>query len=88
MCGVLGLALGHSSANAFPEILEALLQLQHRGQDGCGITTGDLNGPVHAWKGQGLLNDVFLGNSSKSPKVDNLPGPMGLGHGKSTERTS
>jgi amidophosphoribosyltransferase len=75
MCGIVGVFLGNGSTAAATEILEGLCQLQHRGQDACGVATAG-NSSSYCIKGKGLLSDVF--GSSISVKI--LPGHIGLGH--------
>ena len=53
-------------------------QLQHRGQESCGIAVSDTSGPkghVKSHKGLGLVNEVF-----KESKLDELTGNIGIGH--------
>jgi amidophosphoribosyltransferase len=55
-------------------IYDALLLLQHRGQDAAGIATN--NGSSFAmYKGNGLVRDVFRTRNMRS-----LPGKIGIGH--------
>ena len=55
MCGIVGV-ISRSSVNQL--IYDALLLLQHRGQDAAGIVTSE--GPVfHTYKGPGYVRDVF-----------------------------
>jgi amidophosphoribosyltransferase len=57
------------------ELYEALLMLQHRGQDSAGIVTTD--GPrFHEHKANGLVADVFRDQAT----LDGLAGSVGLGH--------
>ena len=72
MCGFIGI-YGPEGADVAPEIYEALLAIQHRGQDAAGITT--FTDTFHAKKGFGLVRDVF---SERDMEV--LRGPMGIGH--------
>jgi amidophosphoribosyltransferase len=78
MCGVLGLVLGDKTNNAATELIEGLWQLQHRGQDACGIAVGRPDHPGYSFKGQGLLSDVFTSNL----KPDLFSGSLGVGHGE------
>jgi amidophosphoribosyltransferase len=71
MCGIVGI-VGHSQANV--ELYEALLVLQHRGQDAAGIMTCE-GGKFYLRKGNGLVRDVFYAQHMKK-----LPGNMGIGH--------
>ncbi len=70
MCGVVGL-VGNSPVNQ--SIYDALLLLQHRGQDAAGIATnhGDA---FSMYKANGLVRDVFRTRNMRS-----LPGNAGIG---------
>ncbi|WP_151446925.1 amidophosphoribosyltransferase [Lacisediminimonas profundi] len=70
MCGVVGL-VGHGAVNQ--QIYDALLLLQHRGQDAAGIATnhGDT---FSMYKANGLVRDVFRTRNMRS-----LPGNAGIG---------
>ncbi|KXT11832.1 hypothetical protein AC579_6087 [Pseudocercospora musae] len=76
MCGILAVILASQSADAAPEIHQALYYLQHRGQDACGIATCSKGGKVFQCKGNGLASKVF----QEGRRVADLPGYMGLGH--------
>lgn len=76
MCGIIGVILASTSADAAPELHQALYYLQHRGQDACGIATCSKGGKIYQCKGNGLASKVF--NDGK--RVGDLPGYMGLGH--------
>ncbi len=55
-----------------------LFALQHRGQESCGIAVSDTKGPkgsVKAWKGMGLVSEVFTPEN-----LDTLRGNIGVGH--------
>jgi len=67
VCGVVGLFCEDSGSCA----LEALVALQHRGQDAAGICT--YKDKFHLKKGLGLVSEVFCGGV-------NLPGALALGH--------
>lgn len=71
MCGVVGL-VGTGAVNQY--LYDALLVLQHRGQDAAGIMTCD-RGRLHLRKDNGLARDVF-----DNQHMINLPGNMGIGH--------
>lgn len=76
MCGIVGL-FGHQEIST--EIYEALVHLQHRGQDAAGILTyknSDTN-RFYLKKGQGLARNIF---TQISHFEDELPGSWGLGH--------
>lgn len=62
-----------------PELLEASLLLQHRGQDACGIATHDRNGNPAVHKNYGLVTEVF---GEAETGLQNLSGSMGIAHGK------
>jgi glutamine phosphoribosylpyrophosphate amidotransferase len=56
MCGFIGI-YGPEGVDVAPEIYEALLAIQHRGQDAAGITT--FTDIFHAKKDFGLVSEVF-----------------------------
>ncbi len=70
MCGVVGI---YGSREAFKDIYQGLLALQHRGQDSAGIITYD--GRFHIKKGNGLVNDIFTAENAQR-----LKGSVGIGH--------
>ncbi|PUA19057.1 amidophosphoribosyltransferase [Glaciimonas sp. PCH181] len=70
MCGIVGIA-SHNPANQL--IYDALLLLQHRGQDAAGIATNQGNG-FFMHKANGLVRDVFRTRNMRS-----LPGNFGIG---------
>ena len=70
MCGIVGV-VSHSPVNQL--IYDALLLLQHRGQDAAGIATNDGN-TFHMYKANGLVRDVFRTRNMRS-----LPGNAGIG---------
>ncbi|KQO61476.1 amidophosphoribosyltransferase [Curtobacterium sp. Leaf261] len=71
MCGIVGLV---SQGPANQSIYDALLLLQHRGQDSTGIATNE--GHVfHAHKTRGHVREAFRTRDMRS-----LLGTMGLGH--------
>ncbi|OOC11470.1 amidophosphoribosyltransferase [Thioalkalivibrio halophilus] len=72
MCGVVGI-VGRSPVNQ--PIYDALLVLQHRGQDAAGIVTCDDDGRLHLRKDNGLVRDVF-----NNHHMQTLTGNMGIGH--------
>mgnify|MGYP001822482118 CR=1 FL=1 len=55
MCGIVGM-VGKSAVNQ--SLYDALLVLQHRGQDAAGIMTCE-RGRLHLRKDNGLARDVF-----------------------------
>jgi len=71
MCGIVGV-VSNSMVNQM--IYDALLLLQHRGQDAAGIATNhDSSFAMH--KANGLVRDVFRTRNMRS-----LPGNVGIGH--------
>jgi len=70
MCGIVGI---HGEDNVVFDIYEALLMLQHRGQDAAGIVTYD--GHFHLKKDNGLVSDVITPDS-----FNHLTGAIGIGH--------
>src|SRR3954469_10552619 len=70
MCGIVGVI---SKAPVNQLIYDALLLLQHRGQDAAGIVTmqGD---KCHMHKARGMVRDVF-----RTRNMRGLPGTVGLG---------
>lgn len=71
MCGIVGIV----ASNAVNEDLyNALLMLQHRGQDAAGIVTYD-NGRLFQRKSIGLVTDVF-----QNRHMERLKGNVGIGH--------
>ena len=72
MCGIIGLY--HPTENVSGEIYDALIQVQHRGQDAAGIATWD-NKKLSLHKELGLVAEVFKTNESLS-----LDGNVGIGH--------
>ena len=70
MCGIVGVV---SSAPVNQLIYDALLLLQHRGQDAAGIVT-QLNRKFFMHKAKGMVRDVFRTRNMRS-----LPGNCGLG---------
>ena len=70
MCGIVGV-LHHAPVNQW--IYDALLLLQHRGQDAAGIATQD-GQKFFMHKAKGMVRDVFRTRNMRA-----LPGNMGLG---------
>ena len=70
MCGIVGVV---SSAPVNQLIYDALLLLQHRGQDAAGIVTQQ-DGRFYAHKARGMVRDVFRTRNMRA-----LPGTSGLG---------
>ena len=76
-CGVFG-AYDLDGNNVASTIYYGLFALQHRGQESCGIAVTDTAGPrgkVAAYKGMGLVNEVFSNDI-----LDGLNGNLGVGH--------
>ncbi|MES9901199.1 MAG: amidophosphoribosyltransferase [Sedimenticola sp.] len=71
MCGIVGI-FGRSSVNQ--ALYDALLMVQHRGQDAAGIVTCEGN-QLHLRKANGLARDVF-----RQDHMVELSGNMGIGH--------
>ncbi|RVT88065.1 amidophosphoribosyltransferase [Inhella crocodyli] len=70
MCGIVG-ALSHQPVNQL--LYDALLLLQHRGQDAAGIVTMD-GTKCFMHKAKGMVRDVF-----RTRNMRGLPGKIGLG---------
>lgn len=75
MCGVLGIALADQKGTVAPELCDACIYLQHRGQDAAGIATCGDRGRIFQCKGNGMARDVFT-----QTRVAGLAGSMGIGH--------
>ncbi len=71
MCGIVGI-VGRTPVNQ--SLYDALLVLQHRGQDAAGIVTCE-GEKLHLRKDNGLVRDVF-----RTRHMLQLRGAMGLGH--------
>ncbi len=71
MCGIVG-TLGKSDVNQ--SIYDALIALQHRGQDAAGMVVCE-NGRLSMQKANGLVRDVF-----QMRHMLQLRGNMGIGH--------
>lgn len=70
MCGVLGII---DSEQVIGKVYNAMLTLQHRGQDSAGILTYD--GRYHIKKGNGLIRDIF-----DEKNIARLRGHVAIGH--------
>lgn len=70
MCGIVGIA-GFTPVNQ--SIYDALMVLQHRGQDAAGIVTIDAHNGFRLRKANGLVKDVF-----ETRHMLRLQGNMGL----------
>lgn len=76
-CGVFG-AYDLDGNDVISMLYYGLFALQHRGQESCGIAVSDTAGPkgaVKAWKGMGLVSEVFT-----QEHLDTLQGNIGVGH--------
>jgi amidophosphoribosyltransferase len=73
MCGIIGV-VGFPGTNVATTLYEALLVLQHRGQDAAGIVTSDSENICHR-RANGLVRDVF-----QERHIGKLVGSMGIGH--------
>ena len=71
MCGVVGIV---STGTVNQMLYDALLLLQHRGQDAAGIATAQ-GKRIFMSRGTGLVRDVF-----RTRDMRNLFGEMGIGH--------
>jgi amidophosphoribosyltransferase len=71
VCGIVGIVSNRPVNQA---IYDALIVLQHRGQDAAGIMTDD-NGILRQRKDNGLVQDVF-----QNKHMLRLKGNMGIGH--------
>ncbi|ORU92782.1 MAG: amidophosphoribosyltransferase [Cycloclasticus sp. symbiont of Poecilosclerida sp. N] len=71
MCGIAGV-VAHQNVNQ--ELYEALIVLQHRGQDAAGIVTCE-GSQLHLRKANGLVRDVF-----RTRHMLELTGNMGIAH--------
>ena len=73
MCGIVGI-VGKTPVNQ--SLYDALLVLQHRGQDAAGIVTCE-KGKLYLRKANGLARDVF-----HTRHMLRLKGNMGIGHAR------
>ena len=71
MCGIVGIV---QQENCFTELYDALIMLQHRGQDAAGMTVCE-NGHLHSRKSKGLVKEVF-----GQQHFERLKGTYGVGH--------
>jgi amidophosphoribosyltransferase len=72
MCGVVGIY--HKKKDVAGDIYDALIQVQHRGQDAAGISTWNKS-KMYVYKELGLVTEVF-----KKADSLNLEGNLGIGH--------
>ena len=73
MCGITAV-ICQEGTPAVATLYEALLALQHRGQDAAGIVTED-SGRLCLHKDNGQVRDVFQQES-----ITKLTGDIGIGH--------
>ena len=76
-CGVFGI-YDFDGGDVASTIYYGLFALQHRGQESCGIAVSETNGPkgkVTAYKGMGLVNEVFT-----QEDLESMRGDIGVGH--------
>ncbi|MGB3414406.1 MAG: amidophosphoribosyltransferase [Microbacteriaceae bacterium] len=71
MCGIVGMV---SAEPVNQQLYDALLLLQHRGQDSTGMATAE-NKTLHVHKQHGQVREAY-----RTRDMRNLPGNMGLGH--------
>ena len=71
MCGIVGIV---STETVNQQVYDALLLLQHRGQDSTGIATVEGN-QLHLFKNKGQVREAFRTRDMRS-----LLGNVGLGH--------
>lgn len=72
MCGIFGVS---GAENAAQLAYLGLYALQHRGQESAGIVSLERDGTVHAHRGMGLVQEVFV------PEVlQKLKGDVAIGH--------
>jgi amidophosphoribosyltransferase len=71
MCGIVGIV---STTPVNQQVYDALLLLQHRGQDSTGIATAE-GSHLHQFKTKGQVREAFRTRDMRA-----LPGNMGLGH--------
>ncbi len=71
MCGIVGIV---QKDNCFTELYDALIMLQHRGQDAAGITISE-GGTLNSRKSKGFVREVFT-----QRHFERLKGNYGIGH--------
>jgi len=77
MCGIFGIV---SKEEVAPKILLALYDLQHRGEQGCGMAVSD-DGKIKHRKDEGMVIEVFPNRQKQKEKILNeLSGKAGIGH--------
>ena len=75
MCGIVGM-VGRGPVNQ--EIYDALLLLQHRGQDSTGIATAERNGVFHIAKAKGQVREAFRTRDMRVAPRQHRPRPRAL----------
>ncbi len=73
MCGIIGIY--HKKKHVCGDVYDALIQVQHRGQDAAGISTLDAD-KISSHKEIGLVTEVFKYQDT----FENLSGNIGIGH--------
>jgi amidophosphoribosyltransferase len=73
MCGVIGVSY-REGVDAFPDVVNGLFQMQHRGQDACGISISD-GSRIRTHKKIGYVREVFAHRPSRDFK-----GHVACGH--------
>lgn len=73
MCGVIGV-FSAEGADVFANVIEGLFQMQHRGQDACGIAISD-GRVIRLHKGAGYVRQAF-----HERPADDFAGPVACGH--------
>ena len=73
MCGIVGIY--HKKEPVCGDLYDALIQVQHRGQDAAGISTLDSE-KISSHKEIGLVTEVFKHQDT----FENLSGNIGIGH--------
>ena len=71
MCGIVGIS---AETNVAAEIYDALLMLQHRGQDAAGIAVCSAEDQLNSRKSMGYVRDVF-----QQRHMEKLVGNYGIG---------
>ena len=71
-CGVVAV---YTEDIAAPMVHRALFELQHRGQEGAGIVSTEVDGTLHVAKGLGLIADAL-----PYRRIEELPGSNAIGH--------
>jgi glutamine phosphoribosylpyrophosphate amidotransferase len=69
-CGIVGIFRHEGNTSA--ELYEALLMLQHRGQDSAGMVTTD-GSKYHEHKANGLVSEAFANQKLMDKLIGTLP---------------